>query len=44
MGRLDRAVYETILAAGKPLGLKQLFEGVKQRIPDLCDDSIFPCT
>ena len=43
MSRLTRAVYETLDSSDKPLHLKAIYEGVKQRVPDLCDDSLIPC-
>ena len=43
MGRLEQAVYDVLSSAGKALSLKEIFAGVKERVPDLCDDSIIPC-
>lgn len=43
MGRLEQAVYATLNASGKALPLKDIFAGVKSRLPDRCDDSLFPC-
>jgi hypothetical protein len=43
MGRLEQAVYDTLSSSGKALPLKQIYPGVKERLPDRCDDSISPC-
>jgi len=43
MGRLEQAVYDTLSSAKRPLHLKGIFAGVRERAQDLCDDSIFPC-
>jgi len=43
MNRLEQAVYETLNSSNLPLHVRDIYAGVKQRAPDLCDDSIFPC-
>ena len=43
MGRLEQAVYDTLSSSGKALPLKEIYPGVKERLPDRCDDSISPC-
>jgi hypothetical protein len=43
LGRLEQAVYNTLNSSGKALPLKEIFAGVKQRLPDRCDDSLIPC-
>lgn len=36
-------MYETLRSANKPLHLKEIYAGAKERVPDLCDDSVVPC-
>lgn len=43
MSRLELAVYETLSTPDTPLHVMEICSGVKRKVPDLCDDSIFPC-
>ena len=43
MNRLEQAVYETLSSSEAPLRVEEIYAGVKQRVPDLCDDSVVPC-
>jgi len=43
MNRLEQAVYDTLNSSDAPLRRGDIYAGVKQRVPDLCDDSVFPC-
>jgi hypothetical protein len=44
LNRLEQATYETLNSSDAPLHVRDICMGVKQRVPDLCDDSILPCT
>jgi len=43
MNRLEQAVYETLSSSDAPLRVTEIYAGVKKRVPDLCDDNVFPC-
>lgn len=37
---LEQAIYDVLKSSPTPVHLQQIYSGVKQRLPDLCDDSI----
>lgn len=43
MTELQKAVYEVLQSSPTPMHVRDIYTAVKSKVPQLCDDTVFPC-